>query len=151
MLVMILKAFLSSFFATLGFGILFNIKGKNLLWASVTGAIGGLVYKFCLYLNINDYVSNFIAALCLSFCAEVLARKYKNPVTTYIVCSLIPLVPGAALYRMMTYALKGALLKALERGCYMIGVAGSLAVGILLVSTVFKIYSRCKVERESIC
>ena len=75
MLVMILKAFLSSFFATLGFGILFNIKGKNLLWASVTGAIGGLVYKFCLYLNINDYVSNFIAALCLSFCAEVLARK----------------------------------------------------------------------------
>ncbi|MGM9947837.1 threonine/serine exporter family protein [Floccifex sp.] len=151
MIEVILKAFLSSFLATLGFGILFNIKGKNLLWASITGAIGGSVYKLCIYLNINDYVSNFLAAMCLSFCSEILARKYKNPVTTYIVCSLIPLVPGAALYRMMTYAMRGVLLKALERGCYMIGVAGSLAVGILLVSTFFKIYSQCKTKRESVC
>jgi uncharacterized membrane protein YjjB (DUF3815 family) len=42
---------LNSFYAlisTLGFAVLFNIKGKNLLFASIGGAIGWFVYLLTL-------------------------------------------------------------------------------------------------------
>lgn len=139
-----IKGFVSSFFATLGFGILFNIKGKNLILASITGAIGGLVYKTGCFFEVNDYICNFLGAVGISICAEILARQYKSPVTTYLVAALIPLVPGASIYRMMLYAIRGSLLKSMEHFCHLIGVAASLAVGILIVSTIFRIYSQAK-------
>ena len=42
MIYVILKAGISSFLASLGFGFLFNIKGRNLWLAGVVGAIGGV-------------------------------------------------------------------------------------------------------------
>ena len=50
MIYVILKAGISSFLASLGFGFLFNIKGRNLWFAGVVGAIGGVCYKVGLYL-----------------------------------------------------------------------------------------------------
>lgn len=45
MVYVILKSGISSFLASLGFGFLFNIKGRNLWIAGVVGAIGGACYK----------------------------------------------------------------------------------------------------------
>ena len=56
-----------------------------------------------------------------------------------LVISSIPLLPGAGIYYTMSIGLSGAVQEALQKGLETAGIAGSLAVGILLVSTVFRV------------
>lgn len=144
MIVMIVKMSLASFLASLGFGILFNIKGRNLLLAGITGAVGGIVYKLCLYYGMGELMANFIAALCLGLCGEIFARVNKTPVTTFIVCALIPLVPGGGMYRTMLEVVAGDAQKALSLALNTLSIAGVLALGILIVSTATQFYFKSK-------
>lgn len=144
MISIILKIGISGFLATLSFGFLFNIKGKKLLFAAITGAIGGVVYKLGLYYGLNELSANFIAALSLSICAEVFARIYKTPVTTFIVCGLIPLVPGGGMYRTMLEVVEGDVQGALTLALDTLSIAGVLALAILMVSTVTQFYFKTR-------
>ena len=62
----------------------------------------------------------------------------KTPVTTFIICALIPLVPGGGMYRMMLQAIQGHVDEALNIGLDTISIAGVLVLGILMVSTIMR-------------
>ncbi|AYE33011.1 threonine/serine exporter family protein [Clostridium septicum] len=130
---------LAAFVATIGFGILFNIKGKKLIFAGIDGAIGWFVYKFILILGLSQVSALFIASISISIFSEVYARVLKTPVTTFIVCALIPLVPGGGMYYTMVEAITGNIMESLETGINTLASAGSLALGIICVSTVTRI------------
>jgi uncharacterized membrane protein YjjB (DUF3815 family) len=142
MFIVIIKAGISAFLASLAFGFLFNIKGKNLWLAGLVGAVGGICYKVGLYYGCSDLLANFIGAVGLSLGSEILARVCKTPVTTFLVCALIPLVPGGGMYRTMMEAIHGDAQAALNMGLSTISIAGVLAIGILLVSTIMRAYYR---------
>lgn len=144
MIAIILKIGISSFLASLSFGFVFNIKGKKLLFAAITGAIGGVLYKLGLYYGMSELTSNFIGALILSICAEIFARVYKTPVTTFIVCGLIPLVPGDGMYRTMLEVVEGDVQGALNLALDTLSIAGVLALAILMVSTFTRFYFKTK-------
>lgn len=129
---------LASFVASLGFGILFNIKGKNLLLAGIGGGISGMVYKSGLACGCSEMMAMFLASLAFSVYSELMARICKTPVTTYIVCALIPLVPGGGMYRMMQQAIFGDVDAALSIGLDTLLIAGVLAFGILIASTLMR-------------
>lgn len=137
------KGIVSGFFATLGFGVLFNVRGKNLILAGITGAIGSLAYKLALYYGYSDVFSTFIGGLALSCCSEIFARLFKSPVTIYLVCALIPLVPGGGMYRTMLEVVSDNIYTAMDIGVETLCTAGVLAIAILIVSTIARIfYSR---------
>lgn len=129
---------IGSFFASLGFGILFNIKGKKLLLAGLGGMIGALVYHIALRMNLSEMLAMFWGSIALSLYAEIFARVCKTPVTTFLICALIPLVPGGGMYRTMLAAIQGDVMKALTMGIDTIAIAGILVLGILMVSTLMK-------------
>lgn len=132
-----------SFLASIGFAILFNIKGKHVVIAGIAGAIGACVYKVSLVYGASEMMAIFFASICFSFYSEILARICKTPVTTYIVCALIPLVPGGGMYQTMLQALQGNIEQALATGWNTLGIAGVLVSGILIVSTLMRtIYRR---------
>ena len=87
-----------AFFATLGFGILFNIKGHKLFYAGLGGGISWFISLCCESLGFDTISSFFIASIIFSIYSEVMARVLKTPVTTLIICALIPLVPGGGMY-----------------------------------------------------
>lgn len=149
MIVVILKAGISAFLASIGFGFLFNIKGKKLLLAGLTGAVGGILYKYSLYLGIGELLANFLGGLGLAICGEILARMCKSPVTTFIVCALIPLVPGGGMYYTMLETINGNVEAALSTGLETLSIAGVLALGILVVSTCTQFYLRTKKAMET--
>lgn len=140
MIEVIIRAGVSAFLASLGFGFLFNIKGRNLWLAGLVGAIGGISYKLALYFGYSELIANFIGALCLSLASEILARVCKTPVTTFLICALIPLVPGKGMYETMLEAIGGHAHRALNMCLSTISVAGVLALGILIVSTLMRAY-----------
>lgn len=134
MTIEVIAAFISSF----AFGIVFNIKGKNLFFAALCGALGWFVYKFSLKLEMTDTTSLFLASLALSIYSEIFARILKTPVTTFVIAALIPLVPGGGMYYTMVEAITGDVMNSLEIGIKTIASAGTLALGIILVSTITK-------------
>lgn len=143
-----LEITIGSFIASLGFGILFNIKGKNLFLAAIGGSLGGIVYQLCFNMGASDLSAMFIASICISLYSEILARIAHTPVTTYIICALIPLVPGGGMYHTMLAAIQGKVIDALTLGLETITIAGALVLGILLVSTITKGITKRKKAKE---
>ncbi|MFD3156433.1 threonine/serine exporter family protein [Haloimpatiens sp. FM7330] len=148
---MILKVILNTlyaFIASLGFGVLFNIKGKNLIFASIGGGLGWLFYLICLNNQFSDTYSLFIASLIVSLFSEIMARSFKAPVTVFIICSILPLVPGGGMYYTMLESVKGNIDKSINLGVHTLINAGSIAVAIVLVSSLFKLITFYKFNKK---
>ena len=139
---------LFAFFSSLGFGILFNIKGNKLFYAGIGGGLSWFVSIYCETLGLNTTSSFFIASIVFSIYSEIMARILKTPVTTLIICALIPLVPGGGMYYTMYEAINGNIMKSIELGMNTISSAGSLALGIIFVSTLTRLLMRAKRKRE---
>ncbi|MCM0648789.1 threonine/serine exporter family protein [Clostridium swellfunianum] len=135
---MILKS-LYALLASLGFGVLFNIKGKNLVFASIGGFLTWYVYLLILNLSASNLLGLFVASLAAGLYSEALARILKSPVTTFSICSIIPLVPGGGMYYTMLESVQGNINKFLSTGLDTLSNAGAIAVGILLASSVTKV------------
>ncbi|NRZ46042.1 uncharacterized membrane protein YjjB (DUF3815 family) [Clostridium beijerinckii] len=127
-----------SFLASLGFGIIFNIKGKNLIFASIGGAISWFSYLYLKENYIGDILSLFISSILFSIYSEICARLLKTPVTTLVICALIPLVPGSGMYYTMYETISGNISRAVELGLNTLASAGTLALGVIFVSTITK-------------
>lgn len=125
---------LYAFAACSAFSVVFNMRGKALIFASLGGSLGWLVYLLCGAVQ-NDIIQFFAATVAISVYSEVMARIHKKPVTGYLLVALLPLVPGGGIYYTMEYCIIGNTDLFLETGLHTLGIAGSLAMGILLVSS----------------
>lgn len=131
-------------FGTMGIAIIFNIRGKNLIYSAIGGGIGWLAFKILISLSVGKIGAMFIASLIISMYSEACARIFKCPVTTFVISALIPLVPGGAMYYTMYEAVQGNLDTALYMTVDTIACAGSLAFGVIVVSTFLKIIKTAK-------
>lgn len=132
-----------AFFASLGFGIIFNIRGKKLYFAALGGSIGWFIYSLSLK-AIPPLYALTLAAIGFSVYSEIMARILKSPITIFVICALIPLVPGGGMYYTMLYILQDNFSMAMETGIETISNAGSLVMGILIVSSIMKIINNNK-------
>ena len=120
---------------SLGFSILFHIRGRRLLIASLGGLISWTVFLLLEPLLPGEPVRYFLASATVTVYAEVFARVIKTPTTTFLVPSLIPLIPGGALYYTMNYALNEQWPAFADKAVYTLGLAAALALGIIAVTT----------------
>ena len=107
MLLPLLQAVLSSFVATLGFGVLLHAPRRALLPASAAGMAAYVAYWLLVYAGVSEQASNFVAAVGAAIMAELLARHMKMAATVFVTLSIIPLVPGLNLYRAMAFLAQG--------------------------------------------
>lgn len=135
---MILASFYS-FLASLGFAIIFNIRGKNIFIASLGGSISWFIYLLMQNLHNSNTVSLFVATLVVSIYSEAMARVFKSPVTTYTICGIIPLVPGYGMYYTMYYTISGNIAKATLTGLQTLTGAGAIAIAIVMISSLSKL------------
>lgn len=140
---MILNSFYA-FLSSLGFGILFNIRGKNLIIASIGGGLGWFAYLLISNLQPSISFSLFIASMVVSIYSEIMARIYKNPVTIFVICAIIPLVPGGGMYYATLEAVKGNFDVALSKTFVTLFSAGAIAIGIIFVSSISSILKKIK-------
>ena len=141
---MLLRMSFVSFIVTFGFGILFNIKGKKLIFAALGGGLSWYCYSLPLSLGLSEVSSLFISALVFSTYSEVLARIFKTPVTSFVICALFPLVPGSGMYYTMLATINGDLQNAVHLGINTLANAGTLALGVIFISTITSLIFRAK-------
>jgi len=139
---------LFAFIGCVGFAILFNIHGKGMLLCALGGALAWAVYLMALELTGSEISSYFWSALFSSLYSEVMARIRKYPAISYLVISIFPMIPGAGVYYTMNYAVQGQMDLFASKGMFTAAIAGIMAVGILLGSTGFRMYSDWKNARK---
>ena len=137
-----LKGLAGSFGASLFFALLFHIPKRCLLSASITGMVGYGVYMACLALWHSAIGANFIGALVVAVIAEVLARRQKTPAVIYSLMGIVPLVPGAGLYRTMLALVLEDYSDAVSIGVETLLVAAGIALAIATVTVLARLVRR---------
>jgi len=80
----------------------------------------------------------FVATLFSASYAETMARIRHFPAITYLLVSIFPLIPGAGIYYTTSFLADGDMVGFMEKGAETISVAGLMAIGILMVSTIVR-------------
>ncbi len=137
-----------AFLGCMGFVIQFNIHGKGSPLCALGGALTWAVYLIALDLTGSELLAYFWSALFSSLYSETMARIRKCPAISYLVISIFPIIPGAGAYYTMHYAVQGQMDLFASRGMFTAAIAGVMAVGILLGSTVFRMYSDRKLYKK---
>ena len=83
----------------------------------------------------------FVATLFAALYSEIMARIRKYPAISYLVVSIIPLLPGAGVYRSTASILVGDMAGATSNSMQTVSIAGAIAVGILIISTLARLWS----------
>lgn len=135
---------LGAFVAITGISYTLEIPRKYLILSGGIAASGWLVYLLVLEAGQSIYLSNFIAAVMISILAQILARILKTPVTVFQIAGIMPLVPGAGMYRVvysMIYADNSLVSYYLSQT---LQIAGVISIAIFLVDAVFRLFVQRK-------
>lgn len=125
---------------SLGFSLIFNVRGRPLLFGALGGLIAWGVYLGCRGQGTSDVMGYLISSMVITIYAEICARRFRAPATVFLMSSAIPLIPGGSLYRTMVYAVKMQGAEFLQAGTHTMLLAGAISAGIILVSTVMHAY-----------
>lgn len=143
-----LLEFIISTISAIGFALVFSIPKKALLISGINGGIGWIIYKLALNSTGGIYFANFISAFFIASISEVLARRLRYPASIFIFPGVINLCPGETIYNTMGFFINNQSNLAITNFYKAIVIAGSLAFGILLATSLFS--TSMKLYRERV-
>ena len=138
------KMILTALLGTVGFAIIFRLRGSHIAAASLGGALTFIVYAIFDSLGANLFVSNFIASLFAVLFAGVMARVLKTPSTILVSLCIIPLVPGSSLFYTMSNLIVWNQANFSVSAQNTLQVALGIAGGIVLESAVVHLLSHIR-------
>lgn len=133
---------------TMGFAILFNIRGKKFWLAGLGGCLSWGLFLLLFPIMESEVTRYYVCAVFAAAYSEILARLLKTPATTFMMISLLPHIPGGALYRTMRYALNRSWRLSWESALHTLKLALALALGIVTVLTVLSVLSRVMLPKK---
>ncbi len=145
----ILLAALSSFFGSLCFAILFNIRGKNVFYAAFGGMIGWTLYTILGYGISDVLVRSFISSVAVSLYSNKMARLHKAPALVYLVIAFIPLVPGFSIYKAMELLIISDTSAFIDQAVYTFKIGMVIATGFLITSNINFITSPIHIKKSN--
>ena len=83
----------------------------------------------------------------MALTAHILARVYKTPVTMFLIPGVIPLVPGAGMFKIVQSILDNTVDKTSFYFFQTLQMAGSIALGIFIIDTLFRIAKKNIVKK----
>lgn len=135
------------FIACVGFFVLFNIHGVGGFLCALGGTITWICYRLTMSLGGSTILAYFFATLLAAVYSEAMARIRRYPAISYLVVSIFPLIPGAGIYYAMLHAVRGDTSSFASKGIETAAIAGTMAAGILLASTIARIISSRRLKR----
>ena len=129
---------LAAFLGSLGFALIFKIRGYQIWFAAVGGALTWGVYLFS-YSYIEDYfICYFIAAVFVAIYSEFMARFNRAPSTIFLTATAVPLIPGGSLYYTMFGLVSDNKSMFVENGINTVTIALAIALGFVAIAVINK-------------
>ncbi|MBR5976447.1 MAG: threonine/serine exporter family protein [Clostridia bacterium] len=145
---LIIIQILTGALGSVGFSLIYRLKTIHIPLAALGGAITWGVYLLGLNFTENIFVASLIAAVICTLYAEISAKVQKTPATVLLIPSMIPLIPGGALYYTMSNIVSRELETAWYFGRLTIQYALAIALGMALVWTVWTTVTRV-IQKEA--
>ena len=132
---------LMTFLASLGFGIIFDLKGLKLLVAALNGMLGGIIYNLLLTSQ-GEMMALFVASFSILAFAAIMARILRCPTTILLISALVPLVPGGLMYETVLALIDNDMMLALSFALRTIYDVIAIVIGIVFASGLELLISR---------
>ena len=137
-----LMQFIWAFLAILGFSIRSNLKGIRIIFTALSGGLCWAFYLVTLFYSKSMLFSVFVAIILVCIYAEIVAPRLKTPVSVFVTCAIIPLVPGRGLFNSMQLYIAGDNLNASKTILQTLLIAGTISIAIALVSSVTNLINK---------
>ena len=128
----------------LGFSIRVNLKGWKILLIAIGGGLTWAFYLIFLYFSKSLLFSVFCSVFLVCTYSEIMARLSKIPVSVFVTCVIIPLVPGSNLYYSMQAYIAGDSVVASQNLYKVLLISGTIALAIAVVSSITNLIFRMK-------
>ena len=126
---------LGAFGGTMGFALLVNAPRRTVLPTSMTSMAGYTVYLLLsLLLGRGVLISYFLATAFISVVCEIEARVMRMPATVFLLCALVPLVPGYSFYSAMLALVENDGARAAASMMQAVQIVAAIAVGAAVSS-----------------
>ncbi len=135
-----------AFFAAIALSILFEIPKRHIIFDGIVGALGWLTYLVASRWT-SAVIAVFAASMLISLCSNILARIQKAPSTAFAIPGMLPLVPGASIYRGVYYMMINDSASSAYYIMEALKIAAMLAFGLLLMETLFRFVSGLALSR----
>ena len=136
---------------TVAFGALFGVPSKYYPYCGLIGASGWAVYVF-LWMRTgfwSEAVVVFLATVLVILMSRFFAVRERCPVTIFLICGILPLVPGAGIYWTCYYLVTGQLDEASTRGFSALKAAVAIVLGIVFVFEIPQRFFKGKAVRKN--
>ncbi len=128
----------------LGFSIRVNLRGWKILLLALGGGLSWGLYLIFLHYSNSLLFSIFCSVILVCSYSEIVARLVKVPVSVFVTCVIIPLVPGSSLYYAMQGFISGDSALASQNTYKVLLISGTIAMAIAVVSSVTNIMFRLR-------
>jgi len=136
----VIEAGIWSFIACAACSVYLNVNGRDIVWGGILAIINWVGYILIKHYTGSGALAYFFASFIVAVGAEILAVAKRNPATVYLLPGILPLVPGAGIFSMMRSAILENMDVALQKLYEVGGAAGSIALGIAIASSFFKVF-----------
>lgn len=145
--------------AAIGFSILFNVPSRTLPAIGTLACIGGIVKFTCLEIDLNIILASLLGAVTVGILSIITARKYYAAPLIFSIPAVIPMVPGAFVYKMMLGFIEltvinnnqdylKILLTTINNGLNALFIVTSLAVGVAVPMLITRKESIKEIEHK---
>lgn len=128
----------------LGFSYILEVPKKLLIHTSMIGAVGWLVYLAAIYFGNTTVMASFWSAMVISLLSHISARILKSPVTVFLIGGILPLVPGAGMYRTAYSMIMETSADVYRNLQETLLIAGNIAIAIFIMDSVFRLLQKKK-------
>jgi len=137
-----------AFLGSLSLAVIFNVGRNRFFWAGLSGAAGWIAYSYLYWMTGQVILSTFVGAVVVGLYSETAARCLKCPATVFSISGIFPLVPGIGAYQTVEYLVADDLAQSASKGIETLASAGCIALGIMLMSAVFRVMKKVKENRK---
>lgn len=120
----------------IGFSIRMNLRGLKVLFIALGAGLNWGTYLVILHYSKSLLLSVFLSTLLVCIYCEIVARLVRTPVSVFVTCVIIPLVPGSSLFYSMRAFLEGDRALASHHIGYVFLIGGTIAMAIAVVSSI---------------
>ena len=133
--------------AALAYALLYHLKKKSLLPATLGAGLGWAIYLLLQSMGYTVPVALLLATAAMGLLGEIYARAFKSPAITFVVPMLIPMIPGGDLYYATFYLVQQDMDAFRQQGILLLKEAGAMAIGILAVACLMHLPWKLHVRR----
>ncbi len=127
----------AAYLGTLAFALLFGVPRRYFWLGGICGVLSWMPYLLLVrYTGASTVEASFVGTVLATFASRLFAIRKHCPVTVFLISSLIPLVPGAGIFRTAYYMVSDQMSQAMNSGLIAIKVVIAIVLGIVIVTEI---------------